>query len=121
MGYRSDITVVVYGNGCNAEKYETLKVLMATTFANVLKEWESDVEWNNKNKALIFRIMDVKWYDAYPEVQEFMSMLHTLSGELEFNYEMVRLGEEAEDVAFATGGEDVDYILRVERSAAINF
>lgn len=121
MGYRSDVTAVIYGNECSAEKYETLKVLMATTFANVLKEWESEVEWNNKNKVLIFRIEDVKWYEGYPDVQEFMSMLHTLSGELEFNYEMVRLGEEAEDVVPERGGEDVDYILQVERSVAINF
>ena len=30
MGYRSDITVVIYGSECNAEKYEALRVLMPT-------------------------------------------------------------------------------------------
>lgn len=121
MDYRSDVTVVIYGNGCNAAKYEALKVLMTTTFASVDKEWGGHAEWNNLNKMLIFRIENVKWYEGYTEVQDFLSMLSTLAEELGYNYELARLGDSTEDVVTDRDGEDIDYILQVERTVAINF
>jgi len=121
MGYRSDITVVIYGSECNAEKYEALRVLMPTTFAEAYGMWDGCAEWDTLHKTLIFRIEDVKWYETYPEVTAFTKMLETLTDELDYNYEMVRLGENYEDIEQTFGGSDVDYILCVQRSVDINF
>ncbi len=121
MGYRSDITVVIYGSECNAEKYEALRVLMPTTFAEVYGVWERCAEWNTRHNTLIFRITDVKWYETYPEVIAFTKMLGTLADELDYNWEMVRLGENYEDIEQTFGGSDGDYILCVHRGVDINF
>ena len=119
MGYRSELTVVIYGNGRNLEQYEALKVFMNTTFVSVYKEWESTVEWNDRG-VLIFRIEDVKWYDSYSDVKEFNAMLDVLANELEYNYEMIRLGEEDDDTERTTGGDNVEWMLNVGRSVNVD-
>ncbi len=121
MGYRSDITVVIYGSECNAEKYEALRVLMPTTFAEVYGVWDGCAEWNTRHNTLIFRSDGMKWYETYPEVKAFNEMLETLADELDYNWEMVRLGENYGDIEQSFGGSDVDYILCVQRSVDINF
>ena len=120
MGYRSDVAVVIYGDGLSQEKYDLLKTLMNTTFKEAYTEFESSAKWHGHKRALEFKMEDVKWYDSYPDVRSFMNMLDKV-GELEgFNYEFVRVGEETDDIEQTQRGEDLRYALSVTRSIEVD-
>jgi arabinogalactan endo-1,4-beta-galactosidase len=120
MGYRSQVAVVIYGDGRNSEKYALLKTLMNTTFKDAYTEFESNAEWHDNNHVLEFEMEDVKWYDGYGDVQKFMNMLDEI-GDIEgFNYEFIRLGEDTNDVDEQYGGNDCEHILRVSRSIEVD-
>ena len=120
MGYRSQVAVVIYGDDRDPEKYALLKTLMNTTFKEAYPEFESNAEWHDDKRVLEFAMEDVKWYDSYSDVRKFMQMLNDL-GDIEgFNYEFIRLGEDANDVDEQYGGNDCDHILRVSRSIEVD-
>lgn len=123
MGYRSDVTVAIYPDERNQEKYDTLKVLMGTTFKDVM--FDDCMNWHDNKCALVYNIIDMKWYDSYPEVQAFLRMLASLAGETEdgiggYNYEMVRLGEDADDTEQSQGGDYIEYCLSVNRDVSVD-
>ena len=123
MGYRSDVTVVVYPDDRDQDKYNTLKVLMGTTFKEV--PFDDCVNWHDDKCALVYNITDMKWYDSYPEVQAFLRMLASLAGETEdgiggYNYETVRLGEDADDTEQSQGGDYIEYCLSVTRDVSVD-
>ena len=118
MGYRSDVAVVIYGDQRDPEKYELLKTLMNTTFEEVLTEF--DAEWHDTKHVLEFEMDNVKWYDGYPDVDRFMHMLDDI-GDIEgFNYELMRVGEDTEDIEHTSRGGDVDCVLSVSRSIEVD-
>jgi hypothetical protein len=118
MGYRSDVAVAIYGDDRSPEKYETLKLLMNTTFKDVNDE--NDADWHDSKCVLMFQARDVKWYESYPEVSRFMKMLDEI-GELEgFNYEFLRIGEDDDDIERKIGGENCDCILSVSRAIEVD-
>ena len=121
MGYRSDVAVVIYGDArSNNDKYELIKVLMNTTFKDVLAENEDCATWHDNAHVLEFNMEDVKWYDSYPEVDRFMHMLAEI-GDIEgLNYEFMRVGEDADDIEATQGGMFVEYILSVTRSIRVD-
>lgn len=123
MGYRSDVTVAIYPDERNQEKYDTLKVLMGTTFKDVM--FDDCMNWHDNKCALVYNIIDMKWYDSYPEVQAFLRMLASLAGETEdgiggYNYETVRLGEDADDTEQSQGGDYIEYCLSVNRDVSVD-
>ena len=123
MGYRSDVTVAIYPDERNQDKYDTLKVLMGTTFKDVM--FDDCMNWHDNKCALVYNIIDMKWYDSYPEVQAFLRMLASLAGETEdgiggYNYEMVRLGEDADDTEQSQGGDYIEYCLSVTRDVSVD-
>jgi hypothetical protein len=126
MGYRSDVSVVIYPDERNQEKYDMLKVLMGTTFKDTVALFDANMEWRDEGCALIFNIVDVKWYDSYTDVQAFLHMLNVLANEVKeggiegYNYEMVRLGEESDDIEFTEGGEYTAGVICVSRVVDIN-
>jgi len=120
MGYRSDVTALIYGDGLNQEKYDLLKTLMNTAFKAVYTEFESNAEWHDHKRALEFRMEGVKWYDSYPDVQNFMRMLEIIGDMSGLNYEFVRVGEETDDIEQTQDGEDLRYALSVTRSIEVD-
>ena len=123
MGYRSDVTVAIYPDERNQDKYDTLKVLMGTTFKDVM--FDDCMNWHDNKCALVYNIIDMKWYDSYPEVQVFLRMLASLAGETEdgiggYNYETVRLGEDADDTEQSQGGDYIEYCLSVNRDVSVD-
>lgn len=118
MGYRSDVAVVIYGNHRDSQKYALIKTLMNTTFKEAYTEF--DAEWHDDKHVLEFKMEDVKWYDGYPDVDRFMTMLEEI-GDIEgFNYEFIRVGEDANDIVAQEGGACVEYILSVTRSIRVD-
>jgi hypothetical protein len=122
MGYRSAVTVLIYpDNGeQNAERYDMLKVLMNTTFKKIYEEFESNFEWLDRHRVLKFAVESVKWYDSYPDVRDFQSMLDDL-GEMEgLNYEFMRVGEDYDDIEQNQRGNDLQYHISVSRSIEVD-
>ena len=122
MGYRSEVAVLIYPDedAQNEARYDTLKLLMNTTFKGVYEEFEANFTWRDSHRVLQFEAQGVKWYDSYSDVQHFHSMLDAI-GEMEgFNYEFTRVGEDAEDIEQVQRGDDVQHHVGVKRSIEVN-
>jgi hypothetical protein len=132
MGYRSDLMVLIYPDVDKVEdespKYEQLKLLMGTTFKEVVDEYfGSCMTWMDSDHVLKFDIKDVKWYPSYPDVQMFEAMLSTLKGHTDddedikgYCTEFVRIGEDTEDVEQVHTGDNNNYYLQVRREIDCN-
>lgn len=120
MGYRSQVAVVIYGDSRDAEKYALLKTLMNTTFKEAYTEFDGNAEWHDDKHVLEFAMEDVKWYDSYPDVKLFMAMLEDIVDLEGFNYEFLRIGEDANDIDDQHGGECVECILSVTRAIEVD-
>jgi hypothetical protein len=134
MGYRSQVTAVIYPGeptdplGPDAYKeyetrmYEALRFLMGTKYAQLMEMqsgwFGSLARWDDKNQRLVFEMQDVKWYDGYEDVKAFEAMLDEVT-ELGYCSEIMRVGEEINDIEHRTYGEGVQYILNVERTITI--
>jgi hypothetical protein len=122
MGYRSDVTVLIYpDNGeQNAERYDMLKVLMNTTFKETYEAWEDSFEWLDRHRVLKFATESVKWYDSYPDVMNFQSMLEDISDMEGLNYEFMRVGEDYDDTEQNHRGNDLQYHITLVRSIEVD-
>ena len=120
MGYRSEVAVVIYGDDRDPKKYELLKTLMNTTFKDVYTEFEGRAQWHDSKSVLEFHMYDIKWYESYPDVIEFTTMLAELVGIEGFNYELMRVGEDANDIDEQYGGKNCERILNVTRTIEVD-
>lgn len=132
MGYRSNLMVLIYPDVDKVEdeapKYEQLKLLMGTTFKEVVDEYfGSCMTWMDSDHVLKFDIKDVKWYPSYPDVQMFEAMLSTFKGHTDddedikgYCTEFVRIGEDTEDVEQVHTGDNNNYYLQVRREIDCN-
>ncbi len=121
MGYRSDVTALIYpvSSEHSLIEYDKLKTLMNTTFKDFFKSWDEHFEWDDKHRALKFEIESVKWYDGYPDVEQFGKFLSDIQ-ELEYEYEIMRVGEEDTDIEYDSTGDAQGY-LSVSRTIEVNF
>ena len=120
MGYRSNVSTVIYGDNRNPEKYELLKTLMNTTFEVAYAAWGGTAIWHDAKRVLEFRIEDVKWYESYPDVTAFLTMLENLREIEGYNYEFVRVGEDDTDVESESHGNREEGLIRVCRSIEVD-
>ena len=119
MGYRSNVSTVIYGDNRNPEKYALLKTLMNTTFKVAYDAWSGCVTWHDTKCVLEFFIEDTKWYESYPDVAAFIAMLENLQEIEGINYEFVRIGEDDEDIERNNHGDHCEYITNVCRSIQV--
>jgi hypothetical protein len=132
MGYRSDLVVLIYPDVDKVEdeapKYEQLKLLMATTFKEVIDlHFYEDMTWMDSEHVLKFALNNVKWYPGYSDVQMFEKMLATFKGSGDddeditgYCTEFVRIGEESDDVEEVHTGHNNHYYLQVRRTIECN-
>lgn len=120
MGYRSDLMVLIYPDtdkkADDTGPYETLKTLMNTTFKEVTDEFSSFLEWLPDMHCLKFKIDDVKWYESDPDVARFNEMLEFFRDESHgYCTEVVRIGEDYDDVESNSSGRNIMFLLGVRR------
>jgi hypothetical protein len=134
MGYRSQVTAIIYPaeptdplgpdeyKVYEKEKYEALRFLMGTKFEQLMEMqsgwFGSNAKWDDWHQRLVFEMQEVKWYEGYDDVKAFEAMLVEVA-ELGYCSEIMRVGEELEDIEHRTYGEGVQYILNVERTITI--
>jgi hypothetical protein len=126
MGYRSDVTIVMYPK--RKEDFAALKLYVDETFPDEFEVHED----NNRIEGFRYLMLEfdsIKWYEGYEEVDVYtraFSEWDTMfrdeyepeSGTL-FHYEFVRIGEDYEDIV-KDCSEYCDHILGVDRNAYVN-
>ena len=102
MGYRSDVYFAI------SKEARTMALLtdgLPSVLPNALV--------GSTATALYYEIRDVKWYDSFPEVEEFYTFLSELddleSPGVEPVYGYIRIGEDDQDVDFR--GDPGEYDL----------
>ena len=110
MGYRSNVTAVFY---TTKEKWPVLKLYIDEHFPEEFKGYLTI----QGERAYVFKLDNVKWYDSYPEVQAFQRFV---SNFLEFDkggedstqwaYEFLRIGEDSNDVE-ETYSNSAEYVI----------
>lgn len=114
MGYRSQVTSIIYGE---PDKVKAFKVKAKLTHSTVFESFKDNI------KDIIIKTSPTdelgcieldgdswKWYDGYPDVQAWHQMLED-AVEFGLSYEFVRIGEERDDIVVEEGGDDVNYFL----------
>ena len=126
MGYRSDVTIVMYPK--RKEDFAALKLYVDETFPDEFEVHED----NNRIEGFRYLMLEfdsVKWYEGYEGVDVYtraFSEWDTMfrdeyepeSGTL-FHYEFMRIGEDYDDIVYDRS-VDSDMILGVDRNAYVN-
>jgi hypothetical protein len=98
MGYRSNVTAVFY---TTTEKFSMMKLYVDKHFPAEFKGYLTI----QGERAYVFKLENVKWYDSYPEVQAFKRFLSNFSqfaedgdDSTQWSYEFLRIGEDSDDI-----------------------
>ena len=120
MGYRSDVTAAFYVK--DAKHLPILKIWLTANFP--MEAFEDSIRWFDR--GMVIEEKNVKWYDDYEEVKAFdeavrkylmlMDADYTNNDYPLFSYEIVRLGENYDDIITEYEGVDCECILGVRRS-----
>ena len=130
MGYRSDVTIMMYPK--NEKDFAALKLYADETFPDEFEAHESDSGF----RYLYCYIDGVKWYGGYEGVDVYTRAFSEWddkffdeseeqdednAGNYEpiFHYEYLRIGEDYEDIV-KDGSNLCDHILGVDRNAYVN-
>ena len=129
MGYRSDVTMVMYPK--RKEDFAALKLYVDETFPDKFEVHYCDARSQQFKgfRYLMLELDSIKWYEGYEEVDVYtraFSEWDTLfrdEAELDdeplFHYEFVRIGEDYEDIVYDRS-VDSDMILNIERRAYLS-
>ena len=126
MGYRSDVTIVMYPK--RKEDFNMLKLYVDETFPDEF-EVHGDDNRIEGFRYLMLEFDSIKWYEGYEGVDVYtraFSEWDTMfrdeyepeSGTL-FHYEFMRIGEDYEDIV-KDSSNLCDHILGVDRNAYVN-
>ena len=124
MGYRSVVEAVFYTR--NEEEYPSMRLYIEANFpyADWMRECLSPI---NAPRVWGYHFIadNIKWYESYPEIQEFNQFADKFiefadskenmpEKQLSWAYEFVRLGEQADDVE-EHRSDNAEFILSVCR------
>jgi hypothetical protein len=124
MGYRSEITAVFYTN--KKDEWPLLKLFVDENFPKDLADClHVECEETRGRWGFMFRVGEYKWYESYPEVQEFNEFEDRFSGmekciEGTWAFEFARIGEDYTDIEERSSNH-ADYVLNIVRSIEVNF
>jgi hypothetical protein len=131
MGYRSDVTMIMYPRADHRDKFALLKLYVAENLPDEFEAHESDSGF----RYLYCYIDGVKWYDDYDEVSAYTKAFNEwnemfadpddsrakegLRAEPIFQYEFMRVGEEYEDVQYERSYGS-DHALNLSREVYVD-
>jgi hypothetical protein len=131
MGYRSDVTIIMYPSENHRDKFAALKLYVDENLPD-----EFEVIGEGDKRYLHCFIDGVKWYDDYEEVEIYNKLFSEwdemfadpddpiakegLQAEPIFNYEFMRIGEEYEDVEYHSSW-GADHALNMSRETYVDF
>ena len=129
MGYRSDVTIIMYPSEGHRDKFALLKLYVDENLPD-----EFEVIGEGDRRYLHCYIDGVKWYEGYEEVDVYTRAFSeweqvfadpnrdpTRSEHAPiFHYEFMRVGEEYEDVVYDCS-YGADHALNMSRETYIDF
>ena len=122
MGYRSNVTAIFYAE---EKDWPVIKLWLDENRPDSIIHEEDFKGYQRGNlRGYYLEYEDVKWYDIYPDMQDFNSyaskyiVLFCNEGSTAA-YEFVRIGENYEDIEVQREGE-YPYVLEVERKVVID-
>ena len=125
MGYRSNVTIVIYGEKDDVTAFVASERLKGTpkgldqhplfemvgeTYTNDMYDYDDD-----KYTMMAFRWSGVKWYDSFPEVTYWTDLASVWEDAFKNTLcmEVARCGEQSDDVECDYYGEHVEYCLSI--------
>jgi hypothetical protein len=130
MGYRSDVTIIMYPSADHRDKFAALKLYVDETLPD-----EFEVIGEGDRRYLHCYIDGVKWYDSYEEVDTYSKLFSEwdelfadpddpsakegLQADTIFQYEFMRIGEDYEDVEYHQS-YGADHALNMSREVYID-
>lgn len=119
MGYRSDVTAIIYGPEDQLDaliaKHELLGSSPMQHFAKNLRrgKFPPDVD-GTQDSVLEMRGEGWKWYESYPDVCSWMEFMRDAEASFDdLKYEFVRIGENDGDVERESSANIVETLLYV--------
>lgn len=115
MGYRSNVTAIVYGSEEALTTYMTKEKLehgdnsIFTHFKGQLKRITIPFA-KAESYALLLEVRDVKWYDDFTHVVAWHRFMDNCE-ENDCSFEFIRVGEDYDDVDKQEGGAEIDGLL----------
>ena len=126
MGYRSDVTIVMYPK--KEEDYAMLKLFVDENLPDKFEEhWHQQAD--EVFRYLLLELESIKWYGDYPEVAVYTSTFLDWEERFKdkdepdtplFHYEFMRVGEHMDDVEYDCSSY-ADRVIHVNREVYINF
>ena len=130
MGYRSDVTIIMYPSADHRDKFAALKLYVDENLPD-----EFEVVGEGDRRYLHCYIDGVKWYDSYEEVDTYSKLFSEwdklfadpddpsakegLQADPIFHYEFMRIGEDYEDVEYHQS-YGADHVLNMSREVYID-
>ena len=128
MGYRSDVTIIMYPQFGHRDKFAALKLYVDENLPD-----EFEVMGEGNGRYLHCYIEGVKWYDSYEEVDKYNKLFSewdemfadpnhdpTRSEHAPIcHYEFLRIGEDYEDVEYHQS-YGADHVLNMSREVYID-
>jgi hypothetical protein len=130
MGYRSDVTMIMYPSADHRDKFAALKLYVDENLPDEFK-----VVGEGDRRYLHCYIDGVKWYDSYEEVDTYSKLFSEwddmfadpddpsakegLQADTIFQYEFMRIGEDYEDVEYHQS-YGADHALNMSREVYID-
>jgi hypothetical protein len=130
MGYRSDVTIIMYPSADHRDKFAALKLYVDENLPD-----EFEVIGEGDRRYLHCYIDGVKWYDSYEEVDTYSKLFSEwdelfadpddpsakegLQADTIFQYEFMRIGEDYEDVEYHQS-YGADHALNMSREVYID-
>ena len=130
MGYRSDVTIIMYPSADHRDKFAALKLYVDENLPDEFK-----VVGEGDSRYLHCYIDGVKWYDSYEEVDTYSKLFSEwdelfadpddpsakegLQADTIFQYEFMRIGEDYEDVEYHQS-YGADHVLNMSREVYID-
>ncbi len=122
MGYRSDVTCVMYSRDPSGKRDEAGTAFMKAWLNSHITEEDKELfEFNDS--MVVFSVEQWKWYDSYPDIQRLEKLFEDFMElcEVGNNYRMefMRVGENYDDIEMRES-DNSHGLLRLKRSIYID-
>lgn len=113
MGYRSDVAYVIKFN--DIEQRDAFITLMHAKNDKHINDALAEISYRySRDPIITFEVQDVKWYEAYPDVQSHHQLMRYAEELYEAEYRFVRVGDDVDDLEVQESGHDFELWNYVE-------
>lgn len=105
MGYRSDVAYAIQFKDAN-ERATFRDVMMHKNDTHITQALDEVSDY--KDKFIVFKINDVKWYDSYEDVQAHRKLMEQACELFEASYRFLAIGEDGAENYHADGPNEDD-------------